>query len=238
MSGDGGFRVLRFRCNADTTRLTLDNGPAVGYVLVMRPRRIPLLCMSALALATAGCGLARPVAESDGRGAIPNERATAPYPLTIGVTPSSSAAEPAAETPLVVDVDPVDEQIIRGWNEAINGDDNEAAAAFFVEGATIEQSGKKFTIASKDIAVRWLSGFSCGARITSMEGSNGSVIVQLTLEERPNHTCGAPGVPAAVEFVLNDSKIHVWRQVAVAIPGSDVAPETPTTSSEDTLPAA
>jgi hypothetical protein len=154
------------------------------------------------------------------------------------VPPTSSQAETTAETPIVTDVDPGDEKVIRGWNAAINDDDNEAAAAFFVEGAEIEQSGQKFTIASKDIAVKWLSGFSCGARITSMEGTNGSVLVQLTLEERPNHTCSAPGVPAAVEFVLSDSKIQVWRQVAVSIPGSDVTPETPTTGSEEPLPVA
>jgi len=115
------------------------------------------------------------------------------------------------------------EQVTRAWSDALNRDDNEAAARLFADGALIVQNGSE-TLSSHADAVRWNAGLPCGGQITRLEAhGKDEVVAQFELTERPQHSCDAPGGVAAAVFQVRDGKIVLWHQTEV---GADAPSQT------------
>jgi ketosteroid isomerase-like protein len=110
---------------------------------------------------------------------------------------------------------PSAEQVTRAWSEALNRNDNEAAAQLFADGALIVQNGSE-TLGTHAEAVRWNAGLPCGGRITRLEQQGkDEVVAQFELTERPRHSCDAPGGAAAAVLKIKDGKIVLWHQTDV-----------------------
>ena len=104
------------------------------------------------------------------------------------------------------------EAVARAWSAALDRSDNEGAANLFAKGAQIIQSDET-TLETHADAVAWNAALPCGGRITKViERAPDEVLVVFHLNERPHHTCDAPGVDAAAIFRVEHGKIVLWHQ--------------------------
>ena len=151
----------------------------------MRPA--VLICAAAL-LAGAGCGGA---SESEPEPASPSE---------VGAPPASDQG--------------ADEQVIRGWSEAVNRGDYEAAADFFADGAVVEQLTET-RLETHAEAVAFNRSLPCRADVTDVEEGEESSLAAFVLREGRSGECGEGG-SARVRFVISDGEIDEWRQLPPA----------------------
>jgi hypothetical protein len=107
---------------------------------------------------------------------------------------------------------PSAEAVARAWSAALDRSDNEAAASLFAKGAEVIQSDE-LVLANHSDAVTWNAGLPCGGRIEKVfQRAPDEVIVVFLLDERPRHTCDAPGTDAAAIFRVEHGKIVLWHQ--------------------------
>jgi xanthine/CO dehydrogenase XdhC/CoxF family maturation factor len=104
------------------------------------------------------------------------------------------------------------EAVARAWSAALDRSDNEAAAALFAKGAQVIQSDE-ITLDTHDDALAWNRALPCGGRIKKViRRAPDEVLVVFLLDERPRHTCDAPGADAAAIFRVEHGKIVLWHQ--------------------------
>lgn len=188
----------------------------------MLPRRAVVTVISlALALAVAACG------DDGGRDASVQETRAGPPATTQPAEPTTQRAEPPAPAASGTDTAPISEgeleAIVRAWSEALNADDNEAAADLFAPGAIIIQGGVALQLDTRAAAVRWNEGLPCSGTIVDLEIREGIVVAVFSLGNRERGSCdAAPGTLAAAAFLIEDGKIAVWEQVP---PPEDASPD-------------
>jgi limonene-1,2-epoxide hydrolase len=114
---------------------------------------------------------------------------------------------------------PSPESVVRAWNEAVNSDDNEAAARLFAPGARVIQAGRVYTLADRGDAVAFNAGLPCSAEIVEIETQGDTVTATFSLADRTTSRCDAPGVEVTAVFEISDGKIVVWEQLPGNQPG-------------------
>ena len=111
------------------------------------------------------------------------------------------------------------ESVVRAWSAALNRNDNEAAARFFAIGAVIVQNGRS-TFPNHADAVYWNAALPCGGVLLSLHHSGIDVVAVFRLDERPHHTCDAPGSVVSARFRVLHGLIVVWAQTATPDTGT------------------
>ena len=106
--------------------------------------------------------------------------------------------------------------VVRAWTAALDRDDNEAAANLFAKNAVVVQNGLKLVLFTHHIAVLWMEGLPCSARIVKMTVKGDIADTTFVIGNRPKIKCDAPGIKARAIFRVRKGKIVAWAQVAVA----------------------
>lgn len=144
---------------------------------------------------------------------------------------ADEASEPEAPTELDEEAlraqDPGElEAVVRAWSEALNSGDDESAAELFAAEALVIQGDLAIALRTFEEALRFNDGLPCSGTIIRLSTESPVVIAVFELGDRPDSTCNAePGTLAAAQFLIEDGKIVIWRQIPV--PGEDAgqAPE-------------
>jgi limonene-1,2-epoxide hydrolase len=108
--------------------------------------------------------------------------------------------------------------VARAWSNALNANDNAAAAALFAHNAHVVQPGVDGVLKTRAIAVLFNASLPCAGHITEITVHGNRAVATFVLGERPKHHCDAPGMKAAALFVVRNGKITLWQQVAVPKP--------------------
>ena len=109
---------------------------------------------------------------------------------------------------------PKPEDVVRAWSNALNANDNEAAAQLFATHATIIQGTLQGRLPNHHVAVVFNDGLPCAGKIVAMRRVGTQVLATFLLGERPKHHCDAPGAKASAVFDVRAGKIVLWAQVA------------------------
>src|SRR4051812_1415849 len=104
--------------------------------------------------------------------------------------------------------------IVRRWSQALNSNDNQAAAELFARRARVVQPGVDVRLTPR-LAVAFNASLPCGGRVTRLQRKSDHVTATFLLTERPGHKCDAPGQKAAALFVVRRGLIVRWQQVPV-----------------------
>jgi hypothetical protein len=105
--------------------------------------------------------------------------------------------------------------IVRAWSQALNANDNEAAAELFAPGAHVTQPGVDVRLTA-ELALEFNASLPCGGQIVRMTQKGNRVTAVFLLTERPKHVCDAPGGKAAAIFTISKHGLIVrWAQVPV-----------------------
>lgn len=169
-----------------------------------------------VALLAAGCG-----DDAD----APATSATAPAPATTApatteAAPLATPTAPQGESgPVTTTGDkPIPEElakIVLAWSDAINRNDNQAAAALFAKGAIVAQSAV-YRLDTAETAAIWNDGLPCAGKVIELRMVDVAVVATFELGERPGHKCDAdPGTRAGAAFVIEKGLITLWQQVPV-----------------------
>ncbi|MEO5576414.1 MAG: hypothetical protein ABIR67_05810, partial [Gaiellaceae bacterium] len=126
--------------------------------------------------------------------------------------------------------------VVLAWSDALNRNDNEAAARYFAPGAVIGQS-QQYRLDDPELAMAWNDGLPCAGTIVELRMVDVAVVAIFVLGERPGHQCDAPGARAAAAFVIEDGLITRWQQVAVPGEGTPTTPA-PADTATETAPVA
>ena len=199
-----------------------------------------LAALLAIAVLAAACG------DSDDKAAAttakaPATTAAAPAtteqaPATTEQAPATTAQAPPVSTTGTEPVPPELANVVLAWSDALNRNDNEAAARYFAPGAIIRQS-QEYRLDDAEIATTWNDGLPCAGKVVELRMVDIAVVAIFVLGERPGHQCDAPGQRAAAAFVIEDGLIRLWQQVAVPDEGTPTTP-TPDGTATDTAPVA
>jgi hypothetical protein len=195
-----------------------------------------LAALLAVGLLAAGCGDS-PKSAAPTTAAAPATTAAAEPDTTTAQGPATSTEQaPAttAEAPPVSTagtrpVPPELERVVLAWSEAINRNDNAAAAKLFAPGAIIRQS-LEYRLDDAEIATTWNDGLPCAGEVVELRMVDIAVVATFILGERPGHQCDAPGARAGAAFVIENGLITLWQQVAVANDGTPTSPAATTTA--------
>jgi hypothetical protein len=115
-----------------------------------------------------------------------------------------------------------EEQVVRGWSQAVNRGEYERAADFFAPGAVVEQVAEVRLRGHAD-AVAFNSGLPCRADVTNVRPDGRSTLAAFRLRTGRGGDC-AEGGRARVRFVIRDGRILEWRQLPPApTPPEDIA---------------
>jgi hypothetical protein len=139
---------------------------------------------------------------------------TAAPATTAEEAPATTAESPPSSTEDAVPVPPELERVVRGWSEAVNRNDNAAAAAFFAPGAIARQS-QEYQLVDAEVATLWNDGLPCAGTVVDLRMVDIAVVATFVLGQRPEHQCDAPGTRAGAAFVIKDGLIVLWQQVAI-----------------------
>jgi hypothetical protein len=144
--------------------------------------------VAALAFLVAGCGSAPPEPRL-------GEPGDAPGDADAGPKPGQS----------------VEEQVVRGWSQAVNRGEYERAADFFAPGAVVEQVAELRLRTHAD-AVAFNRGLPCRADVTDVKFEGRSTLAAFRLRTGRGGEC-TEGGRARVRFVIRDDRILEWRQL-------------------------
>ena len=106
--------------------------------------------------------------------------------------------------------------VVRAWTAALDRDDNEAAANLFAKNAVVVQNGLKLVLFTHHLAVLWMEGLPCSARIVKLTVKGDTADATFVIGNRRKIKCDAPGIKARAIFRVRKGKIVAWAQVAVA----------------------
>ena len=160
------------------------------------------------------------IAAACGDGDKPDPATTAPAattaaaPVTTEQAPAATTGEAPASTGEEQAVPPELAAVVRGWSEAVNRNDNAAAAKFFAPGAIARQS-QEYQLIDAEVATLWNDGLPCAGTVVKLQMVEVAVVATFVLGERPEHQCDAPGARAGAAFVIKDGLIVLWQQVAL-----------------------
>ena len=107
------------------------------------------------------------------------------------------------------DEGPSDEEVIRGWVEAVSAERYERAAGYFAPGAVVEQA-EEFVLDSFADALAFNSGLPCKADLTDVEDEGDTSLAAFRLRRGPGGPCEGA---ARVRFTIRDGLIREWRQL-------------------------
>ncbi len=160
-------------------------------------------------------------------GAIEPAHASEPTDASEEATEQAPAEEPERE-PAVEEndealraQDPAElEQVVRAWSEALNSGDDQAAAELFAAEALVIQGDLAIALRSFEDAVEFNDGLPCSGQIVRLSTESPVVTAVFELGDRPDSVCDVePGTLAAAQFLFENGKIVIWRQIPV--PGED-----------------
>lgn len=192
-----------------------------------------LAALLAIAVLAAACG------DSDDRAASTTSAApatTQEAPTTTEPAPATTGDPPPVSTVATGQVPPELANVVLAWSDALNRNDNEAAARYFAPGAVIRQS-QQYRLDDAEIATTWNDGLPCAGNIVELRMVDVAVVAIFVLGERPGHQCESPGARAAAAFVIEDGLIRLWQQVAVPDEGTPTTPP-PAETATETAPVA
>jgi hypothetical protein len=197
-----------------------------------------LAALLAICLLGVACG-------DDGQGVAPTTAAapatTAAAPAPAATTTEQAPATTAEQSPTTTaDPPPVSttgtepvptelSKVVLAWSEAINRNDNAAAARLFAPGAIIRQS-QEYRLDDLEIATTWNDGLPCAGTVVELRMVDIAIVATFILGERQGHQCDAPGARAGAAFVIQNGLITLWQQVAVRDPGTPTTPAPDTTA--------
>jgi limonene-1,2-epoxide hydrolase len=118
---------------------------------------------------------------------------------------------------------PSAESVVRAWSQALNSDDNKAAADLFAPGAEIVQAGRVVTLRTHADAVAWNSQLPCSGRIVSITSKGQTATATFELGDREHSRCDGPGERATAIFRVVKGKIVLWHQTETAAPPASTA---------------
>jgi limonene-1,2-epoxide hydrolase len=113
---------------------------------------------------------------------------------------------------------PSAESVVRAWSQALNSDDNKAAADLFAPGAEIVQAGRVVTLRTHADAVAWNSQLPCSGRIVSITSKGQTATATFELGDREHSRCDGPGERATAIFRVVKGKIVLWHQTSSNAP--------------------
>jgi limonene-1,2-epoxide hydrolase len=108
---------------------------------------------------------------------------------------------------------PSPESVVRAWSEAVNSDDNAAAARLFAEGAQIIQGTDVRRLRTFEEARTWNEGLPCAGRILALRTRGDVVRATFLLGNRGRSRCDGPGERALALFRVERGKIVLWHQL-------------------------
>jgi hypothetical protein len=109
--------------------------------------------------------------------------------------------------------DPSPESVVRAWSEAVNSEDNGAAARLFAENARIIQGNAVRSLRTFDEARDWNAGLPCSGRILALRARSDTVRATFLLGDRGRTHCDAPGERTQALFRVEHGKIVLWHQI-------------------------
>jgi limonene-1,2-epoxide hydrolase len=109
---------------------------------------------------------------------------------------------------------PSPESVVRAWSEAVNSEDNSAAAHLFAENAQVIQGTDVRRLRTFDEAKTWNAALPCSGRILALEVRGQVVRATFLLGNRGHTKCDGPGVHARALFRVEDGKIVLWHQLS------------------------
>jgi limonene-1,2-epoxide hydrolase len=109
--------------------------------------------------------------------------------------------------------DPSPESVVRAWSEAVNSEDNAAAARLFAEDARVIQGTNVRRLRTFREARNWNAGLPCSGRILVLEVRGDIVRATFLLGDRGATRCDGPGERAQAVFRVQRGKIVLWHQV-------------------------
>ena len=104
------------------------------------------------------------------------------------------------------------EDVIRGWNKAVNAGEHERAADLFALDAVVEQAEVEIRLETRADAVAFNDSLPCRADVTEIRPEGRATVANFSLREGADGECGDGGT-ASVKFVIRDGKIREWRQL-------------------------
>lgn len=107
---------------------------------------------------------------------------------------------------------PSPESVVRAWSEALNSDDNEAAAELFAPAAQVVQ-GRSFVLETRREAIAFNASLPCAGQIVELESRQDTVTATFRLADRGTSDCDAPGAEVRAAFRVREGKIVLWRQL-------------------------
>lgn len=168
-----------------------------------------LTALLVIALLAVGCGDSGKPSTTTAAAPAP----TAAAPATTVAPPASTGAGEPVPAELA--------KVVRAWSEAVNRNDNAAAAALFAPGAVARQS-QEYQLVDAEVATLWNNGLPCAGTVVGLRMVDVAVVATFVLGPRPQHQCDAPGARAGAAFVIKDGLIVLWQQVA--IPDDETTP--------------
>ena len=110
---------------------------------------------------------------------------------------------------------PSDEEVIRGWVEAVSEGEYRRAADYFAPGAIVEQD-EEFRLPDRSAAIAFNRSLPCRAELTGVEDDGERTLGTFRLRDGPEGLCGAgegEGESVQVRFLIEDGRFEEWRQL-------------------------
>lgn len=104
-------------------------------------------------------------------------------------------------------------KVVESWSQAINGGDDEKAAALFATDALVIQDGRHTTLADEAAALGFNSSLPCGYKVVDQKVTGNEATATFTLTRRPDHMCDGTGESETVVFRITDEMITLWHQL-------------------------
>jgi hypothetical protein len=120
--------------------------------------------------------------------------------------------------------DPSPESVVRAWSQAVNTDDNAAAARLFARGARVIQGVSSRRLDSFAEARAWNARLPCSGRIVSLRERGDTVRATFLLGNRRRSRCDGPGQRAHALVRVREGKIVLWHQLEESLepPGESI----------------
>jgi limonene-1,2-epoxide hydrolase len=110
--------------------------------------------------------------------------------------------------------------VVRAWSNALNADDNDAAADLFAPGAEVIQGSVLTRLRTHADGVAWNAGLPCSGKIVSLRTRGATVTATFLLGDRQTSSCDGPGRRATAIFRVHNGKIVLWHQVPQPAPST------------------
>ena len=111
--------------------------------------------------------------------------------------------------------EPSDEEVIRGWVDAVSAGKFRRAADYFAPGAIVEQA-REFRLPDRGAAIAFNRSLPCRATLTGVDEGGEGTLGTFRLRKGPGGECGpgeGAGETARVRFVIEGGEIREWRQL-------------------------